>query len=93
MPSIASSKPTIWAMTAPIGAPTTVARTQPFESRALTRSQRGFGTRRGKRLRSPLLLSGPVSEETAVMATRSQAGRSPPRDSVATSVSAMATTA
>ena len=70
----AASKPSSCAKTAPNGAPTTVARTQPFESTALTRSQSGFGTSSGNRLRRPLLLKGPVMEATAAIRTSSQAG-------------------
>ncbi len=60
----AGSNPSTWAKTAPNGAPTTVARTQPLESTALTRSHSGSGTSSGNRLRRPLLLRGPVRDDT-----------------------------
>ena len=47
----------------------------PFESMALTRSQRCFGTMIGNRLRSPVALRIEVSDAIAAMRTRSPAGR------------------
>ena len=92
MQAIAASNPSSCERRAPIGAPTTVASTQPFESTALTRSQRCFGTMSGNRLRNPLLLNGPVSDETEAMATSSAAGRWLDKLSVATSSSVTVTT-
>ena len=60
--------------------PIMAAVTKAFESMALARSQRCSGTMSGKSVRSPVMLSGAVSEVTTAMATRSSAESQPPSE-------------
>jgi hypothetical protein len=77
-------------MPAASGGPMIVATTYPLESTALTRSQRGSGTRIGNSDRSPTWLRIDVRDETIAMTTRIGPGRastmaSTPMTAIATS--------
>ena len=77
MARMVGGPPTVATRAAASGGPMIVAITYPFESIALTRSQRWRGTMIGKRLRRPVWLKMPVTDETSAISTSSQAGRSP----------------